>query len=71
MVIQYSVAVHSLCKLGKSASEMQSALVQVYGDNAQKKSAVYDSSFRIKNGQETLEDDQSSKLKKWLKICDK
>ena len=49
-----------MCKLGKSASETLSALQQVYGDTALKKSAVYDWFSRFKNGQETLEDDQRS-----------
>ncbi|PNF30284.1 hypothetical protein B7P43_G15336 [Cryptotermes secundus] len=49
-----------MCKLGKSASETQSALQQVYGDTALKKSAVYHWFSRFKNGQETLEDDQRS-----------
>jgi hypothetical protein len=38
-------------KLGKSASEMLSALQQVYGDTALKKSAVYDWFSWFKNGQ--------------------
>jgi transposase len=52
---------HFVCKLGKSASETQSALQQVYGDTALKKSAVYDWFSRFKNGKETLEDDQRSR----------
>ena len=44
-------------RLEKSASEKLSALQQVYGDTAPKKSAVYD---WFKNGQETLEDEQRS-----------
>jgi hypothetical protein len=43
--------------LGKSASEMLSALQQVYSDTALKKSAVYDWFSWFKNGQEMLEDD--------------
>ncbi|PNF43072.1 hypothetical protein B7P43_G02720 [Cryptotermes secundus] len=49
-----------MCKWEKSASEMQSALQQIYGDSALKKSAVYDWFSRFKNWQETLEDDQRS-----------
>jgi hypothetical protein len=49
-----------MCMLGKSASETLSALQQIYGDTALKKSAVYDWLFRFKNGHETLEDDQRS-----------
>jgi hypothetical protein len=43
-----------MCKLGKSASKMVSALQQVYGDTALKKSAVYDWFSSFKNGQETF-----------------
>ena len=46
-----------MCRLGKSASETLSALQQVYGHTALKKSAVYDWFSRFKNGQEA-EDDQ-------------
>ncbi|PNF33551.1 hypothetical protein B7P43_G17321 [Cryptotermes secundus] len=49
-----------MCNLGKSALKTLSALQQVYGDTALKKSAVYDSFSRFRNGQETLEDDQRS-----------
>ena len=49
-----------MCRLGKSASETLSALQQVYGDTAVKKSTVYNSFSRFKNGQEKLEDDQRS-----------
>jgi histone-lysine N-methyltransferase SETMAR len=49
-----------MCRLGISASETLSALQQVYGDTALKKSAVYDWFSRFKNGQEKLEDDQRS-----------
>ncbi|PNF25580.1 hypothetical protein B7P43_G03820 [Cryptotermes secundus] len=50
-----------ICKLRKSASETQSALQQVYGDIALKKSAVYDWFSQFKSGQETSEDDQRSR----------
>ncbi|PNF39739.1 hypothetical protein B7P43_G04773 [Cryptotermes secundus] len=50
-----------MCKLGKSASEMLSALQQIYSDTALKKSAVYDWFSRFKNGQDMLEDDQCSR----------
>jgi hypothetical protein len=50
-----------MCRLGKSASEMLSALQQAYGDTALKKSTVYDWFSWLKNGQETLEDDQRSR----------
>ena len=47
-------------RLGKSASETLSALQQVNGITALKKSAVYEWFSRFKNGQEKLEDDQRS-----------
>ena len=46
--------------LGKYASETLSALQQVYGDTALKKSAAYDWFSQFNNGKETLEDDQRS-----------
>jgi len=49
-----------MCRLGKSASEKLSALQQIQGDTALKKSAVYDWFSQFKNGQEKLEDDQRS-----------
>jgi len=55
------VNIKFMCRMGKSASEMLSALQQVYDDTALKKSAVYDWFSRFKNGQETLEDDQRAR----------
>jgi hypothetical protein len=49
-----------MCRLGRSASETLSALQQLYGDIALKKSALYEWFSRIKNGQEMLEDDERS-----------
>ena len=49
-----------MCRLGKSALETLSALQQFYGDTALKNSALYNWFSQFKNGQETLEDDQSS-----------
>ena len=49
-----------MCRFEKSASETLSALQQVYGNTALKKSAVYDWLSRFKNGQDKLEDDQRS-----------
>jgi transposase len=48
------------CANWENASEMLSAMQQVYGDTALKKSTVYGWFSRFKNGQETLEDDQRS-----------
>jgi hypothetical protein len=49
------------CKLRKSASETLSALRQVYGDAALKKSAIYDWFSWCKNRQDMLENDQRSR----------
>jgi hypothetical protein len=49
-----------MCEFGKSASEMLSALQQVYGDTAQMKSAFCDWFSQFKNVEETLEDNQCS-----------
>ena len=57
---EQSANIKFMCRLGKSASETLSALQQVYGDTAVKKSAVYDWFSQFKNGQEKLEDDQRS-----------
>jgi hypothetical protein len=48
-----------MCKLGKSASKTLSALQQVYGDTALKKSAVYNWFSRFKNGQRETFDIQN------------
>ncbi|PNF32638.1 hypothetical protein B7P43_G15510 [Cryptotermes secundus] len=47
-----------MCKLGKSASERQSDLQQVYSDTLLKKSAVYNWFSGFKNGQEMLRGNQ-------------
>jgi hypothetical protein len=43
-------------KLGKSGSEIRDMLVQVYGDNAVKKTAVYKWVTRISEGRESVTD---------------
>ncbi|KAL4091078.1 hypothetical protein QTP88_025819 [Uroleucon formosanum] len=50
-----------LCfKLGKTAEETLECLKTVYGDEALKKTAVYDWFKRFKNGQESLKDEERS-----------
>ncbi|PNF22845.1 hypothetical protein B7P43_G18091 [Cryptotermes secundus] len=72
------VNIKFMCKLGKSASETQSALQQVYGDTALKKSAVYDWIIWFKNGQEMLKNDQRTRRPSTFrtermigKVCDR
>lgn len=47
-------------KLGKTATEMLECLKTVYGDEALKKTAIYDSFKRFKNDQESFEDEERS-----------
>jgi transposase len=49
-----------LVKLGKSGSEIREMLVQVYGDNAMKKTAVYKWVMRFSEGRESVTDDERS-----------
>jgi len=47
-------------KLGKSENEIREMLVQVYGDNAMKKTAVYRWVKRFSEGRETVTDEERS-----------
>jgi transposase len=47
-------------KLGKSGSEIREMLVQVYGDNAMKKTAVYMWVARFSEGRESVTDEVRS-----------
>jgi hypothetical protein len=49
-----------LVKLGKSGSEIREMLVQVYGDNAMKKTAVYKRVTRFSEGRESVTDEEIS-----------
>jgi predicted transposase YdaD len=49
-----------LVKLGKSGSEIREMLVQVYGDNAMKKIAVYKWVTRFSAGRESVTDEERS-----------
>jgi histone-lysine N-methyltransferase SETMAR len=49
-----------LVKLGKSGSEIRELLVQVYGDNAMKKTAVYTWVTRFSEGRESVTDEERS-----------
>ena len=49
-----------LVKLGKSGNEIREILVQVYGDNAMKKTAVYRWVKRFSEGRESVTDEERS-----------
>jgi len=49
-----------LVKLGKSGNEIIEMLVQVYGDNAMKKTAVYRWVKRFSEGRESVTDEERS-----------
>jgi len=49
-----------LVKLGKSGNEMTEMLVQVYRDNAMKKTAVYKWMKRFSEGRESVTDEERS-----------
>ena len=49
-----------LVKLGKSGNEIREMLVQVYGDNAMKKTADYKWVKRFSEGKESVTDEESS-----------
>ena len=62
-----------LVKLGKSGNEIREMLVQVYGDNAMKKTAVYWWVKRFSEGESLTKRDQEgqqqAELKKTLHRC--
>jgi len=49
-----------LVKFGKSGNEIREMLVQVYGDNAVKKTAVYRWVKRFSEGRESVADEERS-----------
>jgi hypothetical protein len=49
-----------LLKLGKSGSEIREMLMQVYGDNAMMKTAVYKWVTRFPEGRESVTDEERS-----------
>ena len=49
-----------LVKLGKSGNETKKKLVQVYGDNAMKKTAVYRWVKRFSEGRQSVTDEARS-----------
>ena len=53
-----------LVKLGKSRKEIREMLMQVYGDSAMKKTAVYKRVKRFSEGTESSEDHSTKPLPK-------
>jgi len=49
-----------LVKLGKNGNEIKEMFVQVYGDNAMKKTAVYKWGKRFSEGRESVTDEERS-----------
>jgi len=49
-----------LVKLGKSGNEIRQMLVQVYGNNAMKKTAVYKWVKRLSEGRESVTEEERS-----------
>jgi transposase len=49
-----------LVKLGKSGNEIREMLVQVYGDNAMKKTAVYKWVTHFSKGKDSVTDEEGS-----------
>ena len=49
-----------LVELGKSGNEIREMLVQVYGDNAMKKTAVHKWVRRFSEGRESVTDEEGS-----------
>ena len=68
-----------LVKLGKSGNEIREMLVQVYGDNAMKRTAVYKWVKRFSEGRESVTDEERSgrpetsrteeNIEKFVKLC--
>jgi len=58
--LQQRMNIKFLVKLGKSGNEIREMLVQVYGDNAMKKTAVYKLVKRFSEGRESVTDEERS-----------
>ena len=58
--LQQRTNIKFLVKLGKSGNEIREMLVQVYGDNAMKKTAVYKWGKRFSEGRESVTDEERS-----------
>ena len=52
------MSIKFLVKLGKSGNENREMLVQVYGDNAMKKTAVYKRAKRFSEGRESVTEEE-------------
>ena len=58
--LEQRTSIKFLVKLGKSGNEIREMLVQVYGDNAMKKTAVYKWVKRFSEGRESVTDEERS-----------
>jgi len=77
--LQQRTNIKFLVKLGKSGNEIREMLVQVYGVNAMKRTAVYKWVNRFSEGRESVTDEEISgrtatsrteeKLQKFVKLC--
>ena len=77
--LEQRTSIKFLVKLGKSGKEIREMLVQVYGDSAKKKTAVYKWVKRFSEGRESVTDEERSgrpatsrtekKLLNFVKLC--
>ena len=58
--LEQRINIKFLVKLGKSGNEISEMLVQVYGDNAMKNTAVYKRVKRFSEGRESVTDEERS-----------
>jgi transposase len=58
--LEQQTSIKFLVKLGKSGSEIREMLLQVYGDNAVRKAAVYKWVTHISEGRERVTDEKRS-----------
>jgi len=58
--LQQRTNIKFLVKLGKGGNEIRRILVHVYGDNAMKKTAVYEWVKRFPEGRESVTDEERS-----------
>jgi len=79
LALEQQMNIKFLVKLGKSGNEMRVMLVQVKGDNAMQKTAVYKWVKRFSEGRESVTDEERSgqpatsrteeNIKKFIKLC--
>jgi transposase len=59
--LEHRMNIKFVVKLGKSGNKIREMLVQVYGDNVMKKTAVYKWVKRFSEGRENVTDEESSR----------